>query len=94
MPQGSNRWRMRSKLSVFGLLALISALAVGASTPAAAKFWGCKDDEQGKVLAEWTTDSHGRVISGKRTTNDYSAKPKQPRATFFGTRRSTDGYRR
>jgi len=85
---------MRSVVSVFGLLALVSALAVGISTPAAAKFWGCKDNDEGKVLAEWTTDSQGRVISGKRYTNDYSAKPKQPRASFFGTRRSSDGHKR
>ena len=85
---------MRSVVNVFGLLALISALAVGTSTPAAAKFWGCKDNDEGKVLAEWTTDSQGRRISGSRYSHGFSAQSKQPRASYFGTRQNPDGRRR
>ena len=72
---------MRTAAILIGL----SVLVLGSVTPASAEFWGCKDD-RGKVLAEWTTDSHGRVISGKRYSHDYTARARHKRVSY-GARR-------
>jgi hypothetical protein len=83
---------MRCVPGVFGLLALTLAWLVGASAPASAKFWGCKD-ETGKVLSQWTTDERGRRISGQNPyAQDYTARRKAPRASY-GNERYWNGRR-
>ena len=67
---------MADKRSIVGLFALMLALLVGFTVPAAAEFFGCNDRE-GQVLSSRTivTYPDGRRYTSRRYADEYAARP-------------------
>ncbi len=83
--------------SVFGLLALVSALLVAASVPARAEFWRCdKNRDRGKVLYSYigSPDRYSGRYSYARTSGWTAPQRVSHSRVYYGGGHTWNGRSR